>query len=156
MLREGSVSESGLSDASHQHTNASDLAQMGYCERQVVFKYATGDRATPAQRKAREEGEAAHRHAHELALASQNASRQAPDSRCFVASCLYGIDDPRTDLLRAWRDRVLQPRMSGRVLISAYYSAGPAMVRLLQAAPRLRGWTRALMDALVRRIAGRS
>jgi hypothetical protein len=53
-----------------------------------------------------------------------------PDTRCFVASYAYGIDDPRTDYFRSLRDKRLLHSRIGRILITLYYQLSPALVLL--------------------------
>ncbi len=70
------------------------------------------------------------------------------DRRCFVASAVYGLDDPRTDALRAFRDRSLMPSTAGRALVSAYYRASPSLVSVLDRVPALRSPARLALDLI--------
>ena len=73
---------------------------------------------------------------------------RASDRRCFVATSLYGLDDPRTEALRAFRDRSLMPSAAGRALVSAYYRTSPALVSVLDRAPALRSAARLALDLI--------
>ena len=50
------------------------------------------------------------------------------DDRCFIASYAFGIDDPRTDYFREFRDRHLLHSLAGRLLMRAYYVLSPYLV----------------------------
>jgi hypothetical protein len=52
------------------------------------------------------------------------------DDRCFIASYAFGIDDPRTDYFREFRDRHLQDCLTGRFLMASYYRLSPHLVRI--------------------------
>ena len=71
---------------------------------------------------------------------------------CFVATHLYGIDDPRTDALRAWRDRALMSSRYGRALVRIYYTLSPPLVSLARRAPILDRPIRAVVDRIVSRV----
>ena len=54
---------------------------------------------------------------------------EAEQSRCFVATAVYGnVDHPDVLLLREFRDEVLLPSALGRAFISFYYSTSPFLV----------------------------
>ncbi len=72
---------------------------------------------------------------------------------CFVASCLYGPEAPKTDLLRLYRDVRLSQSVLGRLAIKAYYAfAGPLIARILEKSPFLRRIARTLLDRWILRI----
>ncbi|MHB8742067.1 MAG: PspC domain-containing protein [Sulfuricaulis sp.] len=125
---------------------ATKLAAMGHCETKIVLEGKYGDRATPEQARARVEGTVAHRRFDRVVSAAHNRPR-AQDRRCFVASCVYGPDDARTDQLREYRDRVLAPVASGRALIAVYYAISPWLVRVLERSP----WLKAMVCRAVDR-----
>ena len=117
---------------------ATKLAAMGYCETKIVLEARLGDKATQEQAQARVRGRVAHERFDRVVRAAHNRPR-AQDRRCFIASCVYGVDDARTEQLRQFRDRVLAPVASGRALITVYYAVSPWVVRLLERSPRLKG-----------------
>ena len=56
--------------------------------------------------------------------------RAQPDTRCFVASYAYGLNDPRTDYFRSIRDNRLLHWRYGRILITLYYQLSPVFFLL--------------------------
>lgn len=123
--------------------SASALAQMGVCERLVVFEHHEGKRPTPAQRVALERGLRAHRQ-----FASEGASEAARKGRCFIATHVFG-EGPETQVLRRFRDRFLRPTRAGRCLILAYYRLAPPVCRAMQRWPATRPAARAAVGPLV-------
>lgn len=71
------------------------------------------------------------------------------DKRCFIASHLYGIDDPRTNQLRSFRDRVLMPNRFGKWMVSVYYVTSPFLVSLCRKNKLLDGLARSIVDCVV-------
>lgn len=121
-----------------EYTPATRLASMGFCERKIQIESQEEERTTAKQRKAREEGNAAHMRFDAAARANHNAPRSRTDSRCFVATCVFGPNAPRTNALRHWRDRCLAPTALGAALVATYYAISPGLVWVLRRAPRLR------------------
>lgn len=114
---------------STRSVSASDLAQMGVCERLVVFEDRHGQRRTTEQRRAIQRGVRAH-HRFYCERYLDPASR----GRCFVATLVFGPTAPETIVLRRFRDRVMRPWWIGRWLIRNYYELAPAVC------DRLRKW----------------
>jgi len=109
--------------------NASELAQMGVCERLVVFEHRYGTRRLPQQQAAIERGRRVHeRFYREGRIAS------APPGRCFIAIILFG-EGPETQTLRAFRDQVLRRGPTGRRLIVTYYRVASGVCRMLERQP---------------------
>ena len=72
---------------------------------------------------------------------------------CFVASTIYGIDAPETNLLRLYRDLKLSKSLPGRLFIQLYYAfAGRWMTKLLHRSPLLVRMTRSALDRFIKRI----
>ena len=116
--------------------SASALAQMGRCERLVVFEQRQGQRCLPHQEAARRRGLEAHRRFEEEGLTARKAdSRHA--GRCFVASVIFG-EAWQTQVLRRFREEVLRPRRWGRGLIRLYYRGAPRVCVVLERWPVLR------------------
>lgn len=141
---------------------AGDLAAMVKCEREYVFARHGEQRPASSRREeAARRGKVEHDRTELRMERFHNAPPPAPvrtpvrattstqdrDGRCFVASAVYGATAPETDQLRAFRDRTLRPRRTGRALISTYYALGPSLVRLLGRWPLLRAPLRHLLDA---------
>lgn len=116
-----------------QFVSASDLARLGYCERQVAFDACLGRRPTVAQQLARERGLRAH--AVFFEESRRIAAASATKGRCFVATLALGeCDDTRA--LRAFRDLYLRRSACGRWLVGTYYRTSPALCGWLEARPR--------------------
>lgn len=126
--------------------SASELAQMGRCERLVVFEQRQGQRRLPHQEAARRRGLEAHRCFEEEGLTARKAgSRHA--GRCFVASMLLG-EAWQTQVLRQFRDEVLRPRGWGRGLIRLYYRGAPGVCVVLERWPVLRRHVRGVLSVI--------
>lgn len=50
---------------------------------------------------------------------------------CWIAEQLYGVDDPRTWLLRAWLGHVYDDRARGWQFVALYHTVGRATARLI-------------------------
>ena len=128
--------------------SASELAQMGVCERRVKFGHDRGRQRTPEQLRAMERGLRVHedfyRDGHDVAR---------DGGRCFAAMLLFG-EAPETRVLRCFRDQVMRPRPLGRRLIVVYYRFAPAVCRFLDRRPSLLPVARWLMGGVVP-VAGR-
>jgi hypothetical protein len=127
--------------------SASDLARLGYCERQVAFDAAHGRRSTKAQRHAQERGPPAHtafyREGQRIAAAS------GKKGRCFVATLALG-ECEETRALRVLRDLYLRRSRVGRWLVGSYYKISPGLCIWLETKPKLLGAVRPLLKALGR------
>ena len=133
-------------DSGDRSVSASELAQMGRCERLVVFEHVHGRRRTESQQRDRKRGLRAHEQFEHEGLDAMSAA--APRrGHCFIATCVFG-DGWQTRTLRRFRDEVLRPRPWGRWLIRRYYLAGPGLCVVLRGRPVLRGATRAALGLL--------
>jgi len=84
-----------------EFVSASDLARMGYCERQVAFDASHGQRVTVEHERARDRGLKAHAAFYDESR--RIAAASATKGRCFIATLALGeCDDTR--VLRAFRD----------------------------------------------------
>ena len=128
--------------------SASELAQMGVCERWVKFEHDSGRRRTPEQLQAMERGLRAHE---AFYRDGQDAARAG--GRCFVATLVFG-EAPETRILRCFRDQVMRPRPLGRRSIIVYYRFAPAVCRFLDRRPSLLPVARWLLRGLAS-VAGR-
>ena len=68
---------------------------------------------------------------------------------CWVAEALYGVEDPRTLLLRAWLSTVYEERRPGWQFVALYARVGRQTARLIEQGALPRGLFRPLFDALV-------
>lgn len=123
--------------------SASELAQMGVCERRVRFEHDLGRHRMPEQLQAMERGLRAHE---EFYRDGQEAERTG--GRCFVAMLVFG-EAPETRTLRRFRDQVMRPRPLGRRFIVVYYRFAPAVCRFLSRRPSLLPVARRLLRAVV-------
>jgi len=125
--------------------SASDLARLGYCERQVAFDAAYGRRTTARQRQAAARGRRAHddflQESRRIARASERKGR------CFIATLTLG-ECRETTALRQYRDLFLRRSWSGRQFIAVYYRVSPLVCRWLEGRPALLSLCRAPLRAL--------
>lgn len=136
---------------------ASQLAELSFCETKVMLRAKYGDRDTATSRQLREGGAREHARFHREVLAHHNKTvqgqdRSTVDRRCFVATAVYGVDDPRTEQLRRYRDERLVTKAWGRWLVAAYYALSPTIVRLLDMAPWLKPLAVRMLDHTRHRI----
>ena len=120
--------------------SASELAQMGVCERLVVFEHRYGKRCLPEQRAAIERG----RREHERFYREGRIAPASP-GRCFIATMVFG-EGPETQTLRAFRDQVLRRGPTGRRLIATYYRVAPGICRILERRP----WAHSMLRIALR------
>ncbi|MCU0814810.1 MAG: hypothetical protein MUC32_11145 [Burkholderiaceae bacterium] len=113
--------------------SASELAQLGYCERVAFFDWRDGPRRTPDELAAMARGDAAHDRFFRDGLEIARTSRTK--GQCFVATLALG-ECEETRALRAFRDLVLRRSVAGRWCIGAYYRVSPALCRALVRRPR--------------------
>src|SRR5207249_5267621 len=126
--------------------SASELAQMGACERFVLFEAKYGKRTSQCQREAIERGRREHAKFFRDGVRSQSDVQTSLSKPwCFCASLAWGPEAPETDLLRRFRDRVLRRASAGRWVIRVYYRTAPGLCSRLEGRRYL---TRALRLAL--------
>jgi hypothetical protein len=78
------------------------------------------------------------------------AAKGAGNSKaCWIAEVLYGVDDPRTLLLRAWLSVALDERRPGWQFIALYARYGRATADLISRGILPRSLFRPLFDMLV-------
>lgn len=71
---------------------------------------------------------------------------------CFIATAVYGLDAPETNRLRRWRDEVLLPHRSGRILVETYYLCSPSIAALIRKSSWLKTFSRWVLDKFVQHI----
>ncbi len=114
--------------------SASDLAQMGRCERLVVFEHLHGRRRTARQQRARERGVVEHERFYREGLAA--SAQAARKGGCFVATCVFG-ESWETQELRRFRDVTLRPSIFGCWAVRLYYRVAPVICIVLRRWPAL-------------------
>lgn len=129
--------------------SATEIASLFYCEQKLVLDIRKGELVTPEQEAARARGDQLHHQAHQAATQLHNR-RPSPDRKgpCFVATLVYGCDDPRTNEFRRFRDRCLRRTHVGRLAIATYYRLSPAVVARLQQHPTAIRMIKVCLDAL--------
>ena len=71
-------------------------------------------------------------------------------SGCFVATATYGDEDAiEVKFLRAFRDQILKPSATGRVLTKSYYKCSPYLARVVELSPTVKKAARAALDLVV-------
>ena len=124
--------------------SASDLAQMGRCERLVVFEHLHGSRRTAGQQRARARGLVEHEQFYREGLVSAQAD---PKGRCFIATCVFG-EAWQTEVLRRFRDEALRPSAWGRRVIRLYYRGAPGICVILRRWPQMQTPVRMVLGVI--------
>jgi hypothetical protein len=132
-----------------RHLTATDIAECCVCEQRVVLDHLRGKRRTASSRRLMRAGTAVHAELHREAL--RELPMHAGDARCFVATALWGADDPRTQALREWRDLWLLKRRWGLAATRLYYRLSPRFIVVMARAP----WLRAIVDGALSVVANR-
>ena len=88
--------------------SATELVQMGTCERMVWLEHRLGRRSTADQDRARLRGTQAHERFYAQSKRLMTSGRDRPGGRCFIAMLTLG-EGAELDCLRAWRDQALRP-----------------------------------------------
>lgn len=115
------------------YVSASELARLGFCERQVAFDDLLGLTVTRSQQEARDRGDCGHAAFHEEGVRIAQAS--VKKGRCFIATLVLGdCDDTRA--LRTFRDLFLRRSFVGRRIVFAYYRWSPMLCGWLGGRPR--------------------
>lgn len=123
--------------------SASELAQMGVCERLVVFEHRYGKRPTPEQRQAIRRGLNEHERFYQ-----EGIDAAAKRGRCYIATIVFG-ESRETSVLRQYRERTLRPYRTGRWVIKSYYRTAPAICRCLVRWPWLQPVIRRILRPIV-------
>lgn len=119
--------------ANGQMVSASDLAQMGRCERLMVFEHLYGSRRTVRQQRARERGVLEHERFYQEGLAA--STEAARKGRCFTTG-VFG-EAWQTQVLRRFRNFAMRPYVWGCRLILFYYRVAPGICKCLRRWPAL-------------------
>lgn len=73
---------------------------------------------------------------------------------CWIAEVLYGMDDPRTQLLRAWLTQVYARTLFGSAVVRLYATYGRQVARLAAQSSLLCSVLRPIFDAALTRALG--
>ena len=143
--REPAMGKRSRRPVSGQMVSASDLAQMGRCERLMVFEQFHGSRRTAGQQRARARGLVEHEHFYREGIAA--SAQAARKGRCFIATCVFG-EAWQTEVLHRFRDEVLRPSAWGRRVIRLYYRGAPGVCLVLRRWPQMQIPVRMVLGAI--------
>ena len=135
-------------NSSNKHYTITEIVSAVYCEQKMILDRTHGAIELDAVRVKREAGIAQHKN-------FEDAGRRGRDSRCFIATAVYGPDATETNFLRAWRDRALMPTRTGRLLVRAYYRFSPLLLPVLPRHAWLKRLTKAFLDRVAAFLGGR-
>jgi len=135
--------------AKKKFTSASELADMGYCEKKLLFEDRLGRRVSSERVESMQTGDAAHKAFHRDAVTCTPGLRSSETKPwCFIASELYGSNAWETAALRLCRDRLLRQCAAGRAFIGVYYRYSPGIARWLRRHRCLKKLARVLLRPL--------
>ena len=101
-----------------QRHNVTDLVRIERCETQVQLDRKFGEKVDVYTQKRRTEGIRFH------------AQKEAgSDTRCYVATALFGLNSPEVKILRLFRDRFLMASNMGQKFCALYYRFSPWCLR---------------------------
>ena len=130
--------------------SATTIAQTSYCENQVYLDHKYGKQKTKVSTVRMEKGSKEHvRHHKNVQKYSQNKTK---DSRCFVASEIYGENAFQTNQLRTFRDTYLLSSIAGRSFVRFYYFVSPALIKPIRKIPILGAFLKKLINISLRGI----
>lgn len=126
--------------------SATEIAALFFCENKIVLDRRLGETVTERQAKARSRGVAEHERADQAGRQLHNQPETGPKGPCFIATHVYGSNDPRTNQLRCFRDQSLKQSAPGRLAVLVYYRYSPLLVIWLQGRPLATRTARFLVD----------
>ena len=144
-MGEAAMGKRSRHSANNRMVSASELAQMGRCERLVMFEHRHGSRRTARQQRARERGMVEHERFYREGLAA--SAPAARKGRCFIATCVFG-EGWQTLVLRGFRDVALRSNAWGRRVIWFYYRVAPSICKCLRRWPALQAPVRVVLGAM--------
>ena len=83
---------------------------------------------------------------------AQSQTASSSSSKCFIATAIYGIDAPETNVLRKWRDSYLMPNKLGRVMVSTYYTLSPYLLSAIKRSSIVEQGIKKLLDHFIAKI----
>jgi len=111
-----------MSNKKSDWVSASDVGQVVVCSKCLEKKYRGTEVISEQRKQARSFGDKKHE--------QFNKEIKSTDTRCFIASHVYGVDHQKTEKLRQFRDRELMKSAFGRAAVSFYYKVSPYLVKL--------------------------
>lgn len=138
-----------------KRVSATELAEMGTCERRLLLEARYGRRNHTQNTKAKARGIAAHEDFfREASRVNPMLDTSIRKPWCFIASHVFGPTADETELLRKFRDHVLRRHSTGRFLIRQYYRHAPSVCVAMERHPRLVPAMRCALLAALPAIAG--
>jgi hypothetical protein len=131
----------------NKYHTISEIVAAVYCEQKVVFDREHGDATPLTVRRKALHGTFEHQR-----FALEGRTRAVIDKRCFIATSIYGIDAPQTNLLRTWRDSVLIKSRAGRLFVFCYYRLSPFVVPMIDRSAWLKKLTRSCLNLIISRL----
>lgn len=110
--------------------SATDIGNACYCPHSLELRLA-GKPETSESKANKKRGTFLHGVQNEHAYSrAKEISLSTGDSRCYVATHLFGIDHPKTQRLRMFRDRILLQSFTGRLFVRSYYRLSPKLINI--------------------------
>ena len=135
---------------------ATDIGNACYCPHSLELRLA-GKPESLASKTNKDRGTLLHSVQNEYAYGrAAEIKNEASDKRCYIATHLYGLEHPKTQLLRTFRDRKLLPYCSGRVFVKLYYLYSPMLIRICTRHRFINAFISLLVSTLLWFIARRS
>jgi hypothetical protein len=136
-----------------QYLSASQIAQLGFCERFVALEARKERDDHPDIKRRRAEGVASHERYFGESVSIAKRQRQARRGTCFVAGRVFEPESNGVATLRRFRNEVLVRSVLGRWLVSAYDRSCPLLVMGWDRAPIwARGWARTTLETVARMV----
>jgi hypothetical protein len=73
---------------------------------------------------------------------------------CWVAEAIYGIDDPRTHLVRFWLNTEFKKQHIGRIVMALYLRFGQRIAKIVRASNTLKNLLKPLFDIALHKAMG--
>ena len=126
--------------------SASEIGRVNYCEKSLEYQLNGVSPNRQAQARM-QRGNRAH---------EKFNRAQTQDSRCYIATHVYGASHSNTQMLRQWRDQRLATTKLGRVFITMYYTLSPTLVAVCQRSFIVDKTIRTLLDRFCIRVKRKS
>ena len=80
-----------------------------------------------------------------------NSGHVDQSKACWIAQALFGVDDPRTHILRAWLNGIYAQSTAGKVVMATYRAVGRQVAAVAKRSSALRAVLRPLFVRGLRR-----
>ena len=129
-----------------------EMTRLLYCETQVALHHRYGSRVEATNAAASARGVREHERHDQDVRRFHRAPAASDDSRCFIATAVYGPASWQVAVLRRFRDTVLLDGRAGRLFVCLYYGLIPSLARVAGKHSRVRRALPRFLDACVARI----